>query len=261
MGAQQDASVVVGRNPVREALARGEVDFEKVLIQKGAGGRPIDAIRRAASQAGVPVQYVPPARLAHLSDGANHQGVVALAAPVRYLEVEEMLAAVAPDLDAVRARKPVLLLLDGIEDPHNFGAILRSGVGLGAAGVVVPRHGMAPLNAAAIKASAGAALRIPIARATNVANVIAQLKERGYWVAGAAGEGATSIWEMDWDRPVALVIGNEGRGLRPRVADACDYRVAIPMAGPVESLNASVAAGILLAAAGRTRTGAKEKGG
>ncbi|HET6568702.1 MAG TPA: 23S rRNA (guanosine(2251)-2'-O)-methyltransferase RlmB [Rhodothermales bacterium] len=252
---EQDQSLVVGRNPVREALERGDGRIEKVLLQQGAGGRPIEAIRRAAVQVGVPVQFVPAARIEHLAGGLNHQGVVALSAAVEYLELEDMLAAVAPSLEDVQRLKPILLLLDQIQDPHNFGAILRSAVAAGASGVIVPRHHMAPLNAAAVKTSAGAALRIPIARTTNLADAVQQLKERGYWVAGATGEGTTSVWEMDWDRPLAIVLGNEGKGIRPHVAASCDYLVSIPMRGSVESLNASVAAGILLFAATRPRLG------
>lgn len=252
-GDESGAALLVGRNPVREALERGEPEVEKVLLQKGAGGRPIAEIRRLAAEAGVPVQYVPEARLSALAPGVAHQGVVAHTSAVRYLEVEDLLAAVAPGLDAVRARKPILVVLDQIQDPHNFGAIVRSAVAAGAAGVIVPRHGMAPLNAAALKASAGTATRLPIARVGNLGDLLHQLKERGYWVVGAAGGGAVSMWEMDWDRPLALVIGSEGTGLRERVAKACDYLVSIPMRGPAESLNASVAAGILLFVAARTR--------
>lgn len=249
-----DTSLVVGRNPVREALQERAGEIEKVMIQQGSGGAAIGAIRSAAEAAGVPVQYVPQQRLAHLTSGLNHQGVVAVAAPVRYYEVHEMLAGIAPDLDAVRRKKPLLLLLDRVEDPYNFGAVLRTAVAAGVDGVVVPDRHMAPLNAAALKASAGTATRIPVARVGNLADVIHQLKERGYWVAGAATEGDTSVWTMDWDRPVALVMGSEGSGLRRRVAEACDYLVSIPMRGPAESLNVSVAAGILLFAAGRVRS-------
>lgn len=249
----EDTSLIVGRNPVREALERRGGAVEKVMIQQGAGGRAISEIRRLAGEAGVQVQYAPEARLAKMARGLNHQGVLAVAAPVDYLEVEEMLAGIAPTLDDVRAQKPILLLLDQIQDVYNFGAILRSAVAAGVAGVIVPQHDMAPLNAAALKASAGTATRLPIARVTNLADVIYQLKERGYWVVGAAADGELSMWEMDWDRPVALVIGSEGRGMRPRVAGECDHRVSIPMRGPAESLNASVAAGILLFVAARTR--------
>ena len=250
---EADVSLIVGRNPVREALERRPAEVEKVMLQKGAAGRPVDAIRRAASEAGVAVQYVPPQRLERLAPGLNHQGALAIAAPVAYHDLDDLLTRIAPDLDAVRRKKPVLLVLDGIEDPFNFGAMLRSAVAAGADGVVVPKDRMAPLNAAALKASAGTATRIPVARTGNLAEAIEQLKERGYWIAGAAGDGETSVWAMDWDRPIALVIGSEHRGLRPRVAAACDYHVAIPLRGPVESLNASVAAGVLLFAAARVR--------
>jgi 23S rRNA (guanosine2251-2'-O)-methyltransferase len=168
-----------------------------------------------------------------------------------------MLAGIAPNLDAVREAKPVLVVLDGVEDPHNFGAILRSAVAAGADGVIVPDRGMAPLSAVALKASAGTALQIPIARAGNLPEALHQLKERGYWVIGLdSGEGPgehTTVWDYDWDRAVALVVGNEGRGLRPGVRAVCDVRAAIPMRGPAESLNASVAAGIALFAAVRGR--------
>jgi 23S rRNA (guanosine2251-2'-O)-methyltransferase len=246
--------LIAGRNPVREALERGDGRLEKVLLQQGAGGRPIDDIRRAAKEAGVPVQFVPRQRLEQMVPGVNHQGVIALGTPVAYEDADDLLTQVAPDLDTVRAQKPIIVVLDQIEDPHNFGAIIRTAVAAGAGGIIVPRHGMAPLNAAAVKASAGTATRIPVGRTTNIADLLNQMKERGYWIVGAAGTGEQSIWEMDWDRPLALVIGSEGKGLRPRVAEVCDYRVSIPMRGPAESLNASVAAGILLFAATRERS-------
>lgn len=251
-------SVIAGRNPVREALERGERGIEKVLLQEGAQGQPVVEIRRAAKAAGVPVQVVPAVRLNRLAPGVNHQGVVALAAAADYADLDAMLEAVAPSLADVRSRKPVLLALDGIEDPHNFGAILRSAVAAGAAGVIVPERGQAPLSATAVKASAGTALRLPIARVTNLAETLFALKERGYWIVGLeGGEGSgrerTTVWAYDWDRPVVLVVGGEGRGMRPRVRSACDVLAAIPMRGPAESLNASVAAGIALFAAVRDR--------
>ena len=260
-----DTGVIVGRNPVREALEQADGRIEKVLLQKGAGGRSLDAVRRAATEAGVPFQFVPAGRLNRLAPGLNHQGAVALAAPIAYRDVDAMLAEIAGDLDAVQARKPLVLVLDQIEDPYNFGAILRTAVAAGVAGVIVPKQHMAPLNAAALKASAGLAANIPVARAGNLADVLHALKERGYWVAGATADGETAAWAMDWDRPLVLVMGGEARGLRPRVADACDYRLSIPMPGNAESLNVSVATGILLfqavqARAASTDSGAKKAG-
>ena len=246
-----ETSVIAGRNPVREALERGERSVEKVLLAKGASGRPIDAIRHAAKKAGVPVQFVPQPKLNALAPGVNHQGVVASA--IEYADLEAMLHNVAATPDVVRERKPVLVAIDEITDPHNFGAILRSAVAAGASGVVVPERNMAPLSATTLKASAGTATRIPVARTGNLADALLQLKERGYWVVGLDGDGEDTVWTLDWDRAVVLVVGSEGKGLRPRVRDLCDHRVAIPMRGPAESLNASVATGVALFAAVRER--------
>ncbi len=248
-----DTLLIVGRNPVREALEREPGRIEKVMLQQG--GRGVDALRRAASEVGVPVQYVPQKRINQVAAGLRHQGVVAFTTPVANHDVDAMLAAIAPDLDTVQREKPLVLMLDRIEDPHNFGAMVRTAVAAGVGGVIVPKQHMAPLSATVIKASAGTATRLPIARVDNLAEVIEQLKERGYWVMGAAGDGDTSVWDVDWDRPVALVMGSEGKGLHPRVAKACDYLVSIPMRGDAESLNVSVAAGILLFAAIRGRVG------
>lgn len=248
-----DPAVIAGRNPVREALERGERSIEKVMVSKASGGRPVEEIRRAAKAAGVPVQVVPPQKLDQTAPGVNHQGVVALAAAIDYADFDAMLTAIAPDLDAVRQQRPLLVALDGIEDPHNFGAILRSAVAAGAMGVVVPDRGQAPLSTTTVKASAGTADRLPIARVTNLAEALLQMKERGYWVAGLDGDAEHTVWTADWARPLVLVVGSEGSGLRPRVRDVCDFLVAIPMRGPAESLNASVATGVALFAAVRER--------
>ena len=248
-----DTSTLIGRRPVREALQRDDLGIEKVMLGQGAEGAAIGAIRAAASERGTPVQYVPEARLQHEADGAAHQGVVAITAPIRYREVDEMLSDIAPTWDAVQTQQPTLLVVDRVTDPRNFGAMLRSAVAAGTDGVVVPTRSMAPLNAAAIKASAGTAPRLPIARSDNLARLLTQLKERGYFVYGADGTAETMHWDADWDRPVAVVLGSEGEGLAPAVADACDERVAIPLEGPVESLNVSVATGLLLYEATRAR--------
>lgn len=246
-------NVIAGRNPVREALERGDQRLEKVLLQRD-GGRVLQGMRGLAKAAGVPVQFVPKNKLEQLAPGVNHQGVVAMMAPVAYRDADELLAEIAPTYDEVQRQKPMLLVLDRIEDPYNFGAMLRSAVAAGVDGVFVPTKKMAPLNAAAIKTSAGTALQIPIARVPQSLDVfLQQLKERGYWAAGAAGDGDETIWTFDWDRPVAIVIGSEDRGLHPAVAAACDARVSIPMRGPAESLNASVATGLFLFAAARVR--------
>lgn len=251
--------VLAGRNPVREALEAADGRVEKVYLQRGVHGSAIDAIRRAARAAGVPVSVAPAQKVEQLAPRAAHQGVVASITPVAYQDVDAMLAGVAGTPDDVKALKPIVMVLDEIEDPYNFGAILRSALAAGAAGVVVPERGQAPLSAVTVKASAGAALRIPVARATNLADVLHAMKERGYWVVGLAGDAdggrqeVQSVWDYDWDRPTVIVVGNEGRGLRPVVQSACDVLIEIPIRGPVESLNASVAAGIALFAAARGR--------
>ena len=248
-----DPTVVAGRNPVREALERGGADIEKVYVQRGAHGGAIHEIRQAAKAAGVPVMDVPPARLNRLAPGMTHQGVAAIAAAVAYADLGETLAALAPDPDAVKAQAPLLVALDGVEDPHNFGAIVRSAVASGAQVVIVPERGSAPLSATALKASAGTALRIPVCRVGNLSDTLHGLKERGYWVYGLAGETDEPIWSADWKRAACLVVGSEGQGLSPRVRQTCDAVYAIPMPGDAESLNASVAAGVALFAAVRQR--------
>ncbi|MFT5145153.1 MAG: 23S rRNA (guanosine2251-2'-O)-methyltransferase [Rhodothermales bacterium] len=245
-------SVIVGRNPVREAL-ESDMHIEKVFLLNGIDGRVASQMRRLAKDAGVPIQSVPAQRIERLAPGLNHQGIAAIIAKVEYLDVDDMLRAIAPDLDTVRATKPIVLILDGVQDAHNLGAILRSAVAAGVGGVILPMRGSAFVNDAALKTSAGMARLMPIARVDDIKLTITQLKERGYWVAGADGLGEESVWSMDWDRPVAIVLGSEGDGIRDGVAKACDYRVSIPMRGPAESLNVSVAAGILLFAAARSR--------
>jgi len=251
---EDDTSTIIGRQPVLELLEREDVGVEKVMLEQDASGSQIGAIRSAAEDRGIPVQYVPVARLRHEADGATHQGVVAITAPIRYREVDDMLSDIAPTWDAVQTKKPLLLVIDRVTDPRNYGAILRSAVAAGTDGVIVPSREMAPLNAAAIKASAGTAPRIPIARSDDLARMLTRLKERGYFVYGAEGTAETTLWEGDWDRPVAIVLGSEGEGLAPNVVDACDELVSIPLRGPVESLNVSVAAGLLLFAAPRPRS-------
>lgn len=246
--------VIVGRNPVREALEDEAVEIEKILVKQGAGGGVIGRIRQEAKRRGVPVQFVPENRLARMAGGAGHQGVAAITAPFHYLDLDELLETVAADRDTVMSSKPVLLLLDGIQDPYNFGAILRSAVAAGVDGVVIPQQGMAPMSAVTLKASAGTASRMPIARVGNLADVLYPLKERGYWVLGADGRAEQSVWTCDWDRPIAIVLGGEGKGLQRRVADECDDLIRIPMRGDAESLNASVAAGVILFAAVRDRS-------
>jgi len=253
MESTDDTSTLIGRQPVLEALERDDVSLEKVMLRQDLNGEHAGAIRSLAQDRGVPVQYVPEARLRHEAEGAAHQGVVAISAPLRYRDVDDMLSEIAPTWADVKATTPLILAIDRVTDPRNFGAMLRSAVAAGADGVIVPDRSMAPLNAAAIKASAGTAPRIPVARTDRLSEVLVQVKERGYWVCGAEGTAETTLWEADWDRPMVVVLGSEGEGLAPDVAEACDDLVSIPMRGPAESLNVSVATGMLLFEAARPR--------
>ncbi|HYE57968.1 MAG TPA: 23S rRNA (guanosine(2251)-2'-O)-methyltransferase RlmB [Rhodothermales bacterium] len=247
--------LLIGRTPVREALERRDARLEKLYLPREAKGLLAD-LHRLAREAGVPVQFVPPPKLDALARGGHHQGVVAVLSGVAYHEAEQMLDEIAADYDALLAWRPLLVALDGLEDPHNVGAVLRSAVAAGAAAVLVPAQGTAPIGAVALKASAGTALHLPIARVSSLVRALEGLKERGYTVVGAAGEGVTLHTAFDWTGPVVLVVGSEGRGLSPAVRRACDALVRIAMPGPAESLNASVAAGVLLFEAVRQRQAA-----
>jgi len=245
-----DVQIVCGRNPVVELLVSKPQSVDKVFIQRGASGDAIDEVLRLAKDASVPVQRVPAARLASLAGKVRHQGVVALTAALSYWTLEDVLAR------AREAGSPGrVLFLDRVTDPRNFGAVLRSAAAFGVAGVLVPTQSAAPLNAAAVKASAGAALSVPVARVERPADTLDGLRELGYWIIGADGSAERSFAESDWTRPVVIALGSEGRGLARDVVNVCDELVAIPIVESVDSLNVSVAAAILMCAAfnGRAR--------
>lgn len=254
----EETELIAGRNPVLEALRERPTDIEKIFIQKSAQGSVVDEIRSTADASDVPVQHVPSQRIDQMAPGQTHQGIAARTAPLSYRDFDEMLSEIAPRYADVEAQKPLLLMIDQVTDTHNFGAILRTAVAAGVRGVIVPSQHMAPLNATTIKASAGLAGQIPVARVRSLTNSIDMLKERGYWIAGLTGEAEESIWEMDWDRPLVLIVGSEGEGMRPSTERKCDFLLSIPMPGPAESLNVSVATGTALFAAVRGRSKAAE---
>ncbi len=249
----EKVGLIVGRKPVIEALTRRGASVEKILVQKGTGGAIMSEIRSLAGRYGIPVQYVPRARLDQIARGMNHQGVAATASPVEYHGLENLVSSLGATIDDVRATRPILIVLDRIQDPHNFGAILRSAAGAGVSGIVVSSSNSAPISAATIKASAGSAGAVPIARVSNIGDALTQLKEFGFWVIGLDGRSDQTIWTTDWRRPVAIVIGSEGYGMAPNVSSSCDERAAIPLSGGIESLNASVAAAITMFEAARAR--------
>ncbi|MEW6662233.1 MAG: 23S rRNA (guanosine(2251)-2'-O)-methyltransferase RlmB [Bacillota bacterium] len=232
--------LVEGKNAVLEAL-RANRPINKVLVAEGVNPRGMQEIYRLAREQGVPVQLVDRKKLDALARSQSHQGVIAQASPKAYVDLEDILAAAA-----LSPRPPLLVLLDDLEDPHNLGSILRSADAAGAHGVVIPRRHGAPLTGAVAKASAGAVEYVPVARVGNMAQTIDYLKGKGIWVAGATMEAVKPHYEEDFSGPLALVIGGEGKGLGRLIKEKCDFLVRIPMQGKLNSLNAAVAASILL---------------
>ena len=237
--------LIFGRNAVKEAVKAGR-SIDKILVQTEPDGS-LKEIVALARDAKVIVHEVNRKKLdevclpfGHGGKTANHQGIVAYTAGVEYCDVSDILA-----LAAEKGEKPFVVVLDGVEDPHNLGSIIRSADCAGAHGVILGKHRSAPVTAAAVKASAGASEHMLIARVVNISAALEELKTAGLWIAGAdmAGE---SMYKQDMTGAFALVIGNEGEGLSRLVRERCDYLVSIPMSGHVDSLNAGVAAGILL---------------
>ena len=230
--------LIEGRNAVMEALRSGR-DFESLFIQKDLHDGPVNSIVREAQKRGIRIQYVEKERLNRLSESGSHQGVAARVASYNYAEVEDILAAAEK-----KGEPPFLILLDGIEDPHNLGAIIRTANLAGAHGVIIPKNRAVGLTATVAKTSAGALNFTPVARVTNMANTIEDLKKQGLWFVCADMDG-TIMYDLDLRGPIGLVIGSEGNGVSRLVRKKCDLQASIPMKGDIDSLNASVAAGIL----------------
>lgn len=233
---------VYGLNPVLEALRAHPGEIEDLYVADGAlPSKAANEVFSRARDAGVRVRKVPREKLHDLSDGGVHQGVVAAMREFEYSEPLDLV-----DGAEERGETPLLVLLDGIQDPHNLGAIIRSAHALGAHGVVIPKDRAVGVTGAVSKASAGAIEHCPVARVTNMSRTIEQLKEAGLWIAAADPEGKDVLPKARLDGPMALVVGAEGAGVRDGVLKHCDFRLKIPMTGQVGSLNASVSAAIML---------------
>ncbi len=229
---------IEGRNAVLEAFRSGKT-IDKLFVLDGCQDGPIRSITREAKKHDTIINYVTRERLDQLSETKKHQGVIAFAAAYEYAQVEDMLKAAEEKNEA-----PFLILLDNIEDPHNLGAIIRTANLAGAHGVIIPKRRAAGLTATVAKTSAGALNYTPVAKVTNLSQTIRELKERGIWFVCADMDGAT-MYQLDLKGPVGLVIGSEGEGVSKLVKETCDFTASIPMAGEIDSLNASVAAGVL----------------
>ncbi len=231
--------VIVGRNPVSEAI-RSSRTIDKILIARGSRTGAVVGILAKAKEKKILIKEVDSKKLDFLSGGANHQGIIAMAAVKEYSSVEDIFL-----LARQRGEKPFIIVLDEVEDPHNLGAIIRTAECTGVHGIIIPKRRSATLSYSVGKSSAGAVEYVPVARVTNIPNIIDDLKEKGLWVFGADMNG-TDYTECNFDGAVALVIGNEGKGIGRLVREKCDQIVSLPMKGKINSLNASVAAGVLM---------------
>ena len=239
---------IEGRNAVAEALRSGK-PIDRLFIQDHCQDGPVLTIKRLARTKDIPVKYVEKERLDQLSETGRHQGVIACAAAYEYAQVEDMLEAAHQ-----KGEPPFLILLDGIEDPHNLGAIIRTANLAGAHGVVIPKDRAAGLTATVARTSAGALNYTPVARVTNLAKTMKELKKQGMWFVCADMDG-TAMYDLDLKGSIGLVIGNEGEGVGRLVKETCDFTASIPMKGDIDSLNASVAAGVLAYEIVRQRLG------
>src|SRR6185295_5937084 len=231
-------SPLVGIHPVREALLAGR-PLDRVVIAKGAGGARLQELLALCRERGIPVRVEPRERLDRAANGANHQGVVAFGAAEKYSSIDE-----------TAASGGLHVVLDGVEDPHNLGAIVRTAHAAGAAAIVIPERRAAGLTETVARAAAGAVAYLPVVRVGNISRALEELKERGYWIYGLDERGEQPYDHVEFTAPTAIVVGGEGRGLHQTVARHCDFLVSIPMAGGstggVASLNVSVAAGVVL---------------
>lgn len=229
---------IEGRNAVLEAFRSGK-PIDRIYIQDGCQDGPIMSIKREAKKHDTLVKYVAKERLDQMSETGKHQGVIACAAAYEYVQVEDMLA-----LAEEKGEPPFLFLLDNIEDPHNLGAIIRTANLAGAHGVIIPKNRAVGLTATVARTSAGALNYTPVAKVTNLGKAIEDLKKKGLWFV-CADMGGTTMYDLDLKGPIGLVIGNEGEGVGRLVKEKCDFVASIPMKGDIDSLNASVAAGVL----------------
>lgn len=235
-----EKEIIVGRNAVMETLLSGR-PLNKIYMQDGLAGGSLGKILAAAKTAGIPVEIVKAERLNLLAPHVRHQGVAALAAPIAFHSLAEVLGRVRQS-----GEEPFLLLLDELQDPQNVGALIRSADAAGVHGVLLPKRHSCPLNMAVAKVSAGAVNYVPVVQIGNVSQTLNELKKEGFWVAGADMDGESLFFEADLTGPLVLVVGAEGKGIGRLVKEHCDILVRLPMQGGVNSLNASAAGAVLL---------------
>ncbi|MEW9123860.1 MAG: 23S rRNA (guanosine(2251)-2'-O)-methyltransferase RlmB [Thermotaleaceae bacterium] len=231
---------IEGRNPVLEAI-KAEREIDKILIAKGAEQGSIQKIIGMAKDRGIPIQYVERQKLDQMAESHSHQGILAMVAAYDYVEVDEILKKAQK-----KGEPPFLVILDEITDPHNLGAILRTANAAGVHGIIIPKRRAVGLTAVVAKTSAGAIEYVSVAKVSNLARTIDGLKEKGLWIVGADMDGEKTYYEQDMTGNVVLVIGSEGQGIGRLIKEKCDFIVRIPMKGEMSSLNASIAASLLM---------------
>lgn len=244
-GIEEGFDTILGRNPVIESLKADKL-LDAIYINPQATGS-ITLICKLAQEKGIPIKRVNEQKLDKMAQGASHQGVIAVGACAEYVTAESLL-----DIARDKGEDPFIIICDEIEDPHNLGAIIRTAEAAGAHGVIIPKRRSASLNHTVFKTSAGAASWLPVARVSNLAATIDMLKENGVWIYGTDGDGE-SYTNVSLTGPIGLIIGSEGFGMGRLLKDKCDFLLSLPMAGKVNSLNASVAAGIFMYEAVRQR--------
>jgi len=244
---EKGSNIICGRNPVLEAVRSGR-EIDRLLVAHGVSGGSVTAIIAKCKAKGILIKEISPQKLDYYCGGANHQGVAVMLASQEYSTPEEILQT-AKD----RNEQPFIIICDEIEDPHNLGAIIRTAEACGVHGIIIPKRRSASLNATVAKSASGALEYMKVARVANIANTIEFLKENGVWIFGADMDGEDYTL-VDFDIPCALVIGNEGKGIGALTAKKCDRIISLPMHGKINSLNASVAAGVLMYEAVRKRS-------
>ncbi len=232
-------SLIIGRKPVLEALNSDE-EVSQVFILFGQEGGIIEAIRVAAKKKGIKVNQVPFEKFRQITQSKIAQGVAASKSEQKYYDLYEIIS------ESKKSQYPLLLILDSIQDTHNVGAILRSADCSGVDGIIITKNNSAPINETVVKTSAGASEHVKITLINNLAQTIDELKQKGFWIVGSYLEGAKDYTKVDYKVPIAVIVGNEEKGIRKLTADKCDHLVRIPMKGKIQSLNVSVATGVLL---------------
>lgn len=230
-----------GIQPVLETLVAKRAVLNRILVAEGHQNPALRHLRQMAEEKGVPVQVQSKDRLTRMVKSEHHQGVVGILADSLYASWEDLLKAIPS-----KGKWNRVLILDGLEDPQNFGSLIRTAEACGVAGIIIPRDRAVGLTPAAIKASAGAIAHIPVVRVTNLASSLEELKQEGFWIVGADARGEKNLYDLCFDLNVGVVIGSEGKGLRPLIRSKCDFTVSIPMEGKVSSLNAAIAGAIIL---------------